>query len=182
MFGRTMPIFCVHCPKRTGWPEFSPRCAGYHSAMTMRQLHYTVGNENNPGDPFGRSDLVISPDGTARLEHHFSRVRTVGRWTGRVDPTALWSLWSALERADFASLPSSGFLPGSTLRHLVTEVDGAPQSALVDWHGAAKLPGFAEAFDLLDAIIRQLSGDTVRYPTEQPRIVQDVAAVPQPAG
>jgi hypothetical protein len=181
MFRRPMPIFSGHCPKRTGWPEFSPATAGYHSAMTMRRLHYAVGNENNPSDPFGRSDLVISPDGSARLEHHFSRVRSVGRWKGHVDPAALDSLWSALERAEFASLPASGFLPGSTLRHLVIEVDDAPQAALIDWHGATKLPGFAEAFDVLDAVIRQLSGDTVRYPTQQPPVVHDIAAVPEPA-
>jgi len=148
--------------------------------MTTRQVHYTVGNENNPSDPFGRSVLVISPDGAASLEHHFSRSRTVGRWTGRVDPVALASVWGALELAGFPAMPTATFLPGSSLRQLTIDVDGAPQQALIDWHGAAKLPGYAEAFDLLDGVIRQLSGDTVKYPTKQPPIVHEVAEVPQP--
>jgi hypothetical protein len=148
--------------------------------MTTRQVHYTVGNENSPTDPFGRSVLVISPEGAANLEHHFSRSRTVGRWTGRVDPAALQSLWSELDRAGFPAMPNASFLPGSSVRNLVVEVDGSPRQALIDWHGSAKLPGYAEAFDLLDGIIRQLSGDTVRYPTKQAAIVHEVAEVPQP--
>jgi len=147
--------------------------------MTTRQVHYTVGNENNPTDPFGRSVLVIGPDGAASLEHHFSRSRTVGRWTGRVDPAALQSLWSALELAGFPAMPTATFLPGSSLRQLTVDVDGTPQQTLIDWHGAAKLPGYAEAFDLLDGVIRQLSGDSVTYPTKQPPIVHDIAGVAQ---
>jgi hypothetical protein len=150
--------------------------------MTTRHVHYTVGNENNPGDPFGRSVLVIGPDGAARLEHHFSRSRTVGRWTGRVDPAALQGLWDALGRAGFPAMPTATFLPGSSLRQLTVDVDGNPQQALIDWHGAAKLPGYAEAFDLLDGVIRQLSGDTVRYPTGQPPVVHEIAAVAEPVG
>ena len=150
--------------------------------MTTRQVHYTVGNENNPSNPFGRSVLVIGPDGSARLEHHFSRAATVGRWTGRVDAAALQGLWTALDVAGFPAMPTATFLPGSSLRQLTVDVDGTPQQTLIDWHGAAKLPGYAEAFDLLDGVIRQLSGDTVRYPTKQPPIVHDVAEVPQPVG
>ena len=148
--------------------------------MTMGQVRYSVGNENNPGDPFGRSELVIQPDGTARLDHHFSRVRRVGGWTGRVDPTALAALGAGLQTAGFPAAPTSSFMPGSTLRRLTVDVDGAAQSVIVDWHGAAKLAGYAEAFDVLDGVIRQLSGGTVQYPTRQGPIVYDIAAVPEP--
>jgi hypothetical protein len=146
--------------------------------MSVRWVRYAVGNENNPGDPFGRSELVIEPDGTARLVHHFSRVRTVGAWTGRVDPAALDGFQVALERAGFPATPTSQFVAGATLRSLTVEVDGTSQQAIGDWHGSSKLPGYAEAFDVLDGIIRQLSGDTVRYPTKQPPIVNDIRAIP----
>ena len=145
--------------------------------MTMRVLRYSVGNEHNPGDPWGRSELVIQHDGTARLDHHFSRVNTVGAWTGRVDAAALAALWSALERAGFPTAPSTPFVPGAAPRRLTVEGDGASQQAMVGYHEAAKLPGYAEAFDLLDAIARQLSGDAVPYPTAQPTIVHDRAEV-----
>ena len=40
--------------------------------MTWPTIRYRVGNEHNPADPWGRSELVIHPDGSARLDHHFS--------------------------------------------------------------------------------------------------------------
>jgi hypothetical protein len=145
--------------------------------MTLRTVRYGVGNEHNPGDPFGRSELVIEPDGTVRLVHHFSRVRSAAAWTGHVDSAALDRLQMALEHAGFPATPSSQFVAGATLRRLTVEVDGTAQEAIVDWHGSAKLPGYAEAFDILDGIIRQLSGDAVKYPTQQPPIVHDIEAV-----
>lgn len=142
-----------------------------------RDLQYSVGNENNPGDPWGRSELVVKGDGAARLEHHFSRSRTVASWTGRVATDALDSLWHALQEAGFPTAPTTPFAPGSSLRRLTVAIDGVPAQAILDWHSSAFLPGYAEAFDLLDGIIRQLSGDTVTYPTRQPPIVHDIAAV-----
>jgi hypothetical protein len=148
--------------------------------MTMRRILYSVGNENNPGNPFGRSELVIEPDGVARLEHHFSRVRRVDGWTGRVDAVALGGVWAGLDQAGFPATPTSPFPPGSTLRSLTVETDGVRQQTTVDWHGAPKLPGYAEVFDVLDGVIRQLSGDSVQYPSKQPPIVTDIKAVPEP--
>jgi hypothetical protein len=143
--------------------------------MTDRVLRYSVGNEHNPGDPWGRSELTIEPDGTAVLEHHFSRRAEVGQWTGQVDPVALEALWAGLERAGFPATSRSTFLPGSSLRQLTVEADGQAESAIVDWHDAPKLPGYAEAFDVLDGVIRQLSGDSVPYPTTQPPIVHSIS-------
>jgi hypothetical protein len=145
--------------------------------MTVRLLRYGVGNEHNPGDPWGRSELVVHPDGTARLDHHFSRGGGEGSGTGRVDPAALEVVWSGLDRAGFPAAPMEPFVAGATVRHLTVEIDGVPRHALVDWHKAASLPGYAEAFDVLDAVIRQLSGDTVPYPTSRPVLVHDVRAL-----
>ena len=143
--------------------------------MTMRVLRYSVGNEHDPGDPWGRSELVVHPDGTARLDHHFSRTGTVGAWTGRVDAAALDALWSALALADFPAAPTTPMTPGASPRRLTVEADGVTQGAMIGYRQAASLPGYAEAFDLLDAVVRQLSGDTVPYPTNQPTIVRDPA-------
>ncbi|HZM78826.1 MAG TPA: hypothetical protein VFC19_24115 [Candidatus Limnocylindrales bacterium] len=144
--------------------------------MTTRVLAYNVGNEHDPGDPWGRSELVIQPDGTARLDHFFSRRGPVGAWTGRVDAGALEALWSALEQAGFPDAPTTMLTAGATPRRLTVEADGVSQRVMIDYHGASKLPGYAEAFDLLDAIVRQLSEDAVDYPTNQPAtVVSDVA-------
>jgi len=48
--------------------------------MTVRVLRYSVGNEHDPGDPWGRSELVIDQDGTARMD----RPRRDGRSWGAV--------------------------------------------------------------------------------------------------
>jgi hypothetical protein len=39
------------------------------------------------------------------------------------------------------------------------------------------LPGYAEAFDLIDAVIRQLSEAAVNYPTKRGPVVHGAAAV-----
>lgn len=150
--------------------------------MPGRTIRYRVGNEHSPTDPWGRSELVIHPDGTARLDHFFSRpgpAGPAGTWTGRVDPAALAQLRSHLARAGFPAVPAAGPLPpDSTIRTLTVEASGAgdePEHAHVSWHQAPSLPGYAEAFDLIDAVIRQLSQDAVRYPAKQPQIVRDIA-------
>jgi hypothetical protein len=154
----------------------------YDAHVTVRLLRYSVGNENDPGDPWGRSELVIQPDGTARLEHHFSRLRTASAWTGHIDATALEALWTALDHAWRPADPTSPPVAGATLRKLTVEVDGTSRQAVIDSHTTSSLPGYTEAFDMLDGIIRQLSGDTVTYPTTQPAIVRDIAAVSLPSG
>ncbi|HEX6872909.1 MAG TPA: hypothetical protein VF163_17570 [Micromonosporaceae bacterium] len=142
----------------------------------MGMLRYSVGNEHNPGDPFGRSELVIQPDGAARLDHYFSRVASAGAWTGQVDLSALDALCRALDSAGFPAAPSTAPVAGATLRRLCIEVDGAAEHVAIDWHQASKLPGYAEVCDILDGVIRQLSAGAVSYPTSQPVIVSGVAS------
>jgi hypothetical protein len=145
--------------------------------MTGRAIRYSVGNENNPANPWGRSELVIQADGSVRLDHHFSRRPGVGAWTGCVDAEALDALWAALDRAGFPAAPGLRPVPDETLRRLTVEEDGAARAAVVGWSQAPSLPGYAEAFDLLDGVIRQLSGAAVSYPTRQQLIVRDVTAL-----
>jgi len=146
--------------------------------MAWLTIRYSAGNEHDPGDPWGRSELVIRADGSARLDHHFSRGREPRAWTGHVDAAALGELTAALDRAGFPAVPSAPPLPpGSALRRLTVETDGAAQQALVSWHRTPSLPGYAVAFALIDAVIRQLSGDAVPYPAAPRPLVRGVTAV-----
>ena len=146
--------------------------------MAWLTIRYSVGNEHDPGDPWGRSELVIRADGSARLDHHFSRGRQPRAWTGHVDAAALGELTAALDRAGFPAVPPALPLPpGSALRRLTVEADGTVQQALVSWHRTPSLPGYAEAFALVDAVIRQLSGDAVQYPAAPRPVIRDAAAV-----
>ena len=145
--------------------------------MTAWEVRYSVGNEHNPSDPWGRSELTLRADRTAWLDHFFSRGPGIGTWTGRVDPAALDALWAGLDRAGFPAEPSGPLVAGATLRRLTTVVDGVTRQASVEWRKAASLPGYAEAFDILDGVIRQLSGEAVPYPSTQPPIVSSIEAL-----
>jgi hypothetical protein len=143
--------------------------------MVARGLSYSVGNENSPADPWGRSDLVVLADGSARLDHHFSRRRGTSSWTGQVAGSAVGQIWAALDRAGFPELPRlAAVAPDTAMCRLTVEGDGAARNLFVARHHAAKLPGYSEAFGLLDAVIRQLSQDAVTYPAGHPPIVHDV--------
>jgi uncharacterized protein YjbI with pentapeptide repeats len=148
---------------------------GYDPRMAERAVRYSTGNENNPADPFGRSELTVQPGGAARLEHHFPAHGPVRAWTGRVGGAALDELWAALDEAGFPAAPGGALPPDSTLRRLVIEDGGTTRQAAVGWHQAASLPGYATAFDIIDGVIRQLSGEVVRYRSTQPPIVTEIA-------
>jgi hypothetical protein len=147
--------------------------------MAWLAIRYSVGNEHNPGDPWGRSELAVRADGSARLHHHFSRGRGPRAWAGNIDAAVLGELTAALDRAGFPAVPPAPPLPpDSALRRLTVEgEDGTAQQALVSWHRASSLPGYAEAFGLLDAVIRQLSGDAVQYPATRRPVVHGAVAV-----
>jgi uncharacterized protein YjbI with pentapeptide repeats len=147
----------------------------YDRRMTGRTIRYRTGNEHNPSDPFGRSELVLHADGQARLDHHFSRKRRTGAWTGQVDAAAVSALFAALDEAGFPAVPGPGFLPpDSTTRTLIVEAGGASQQVSLGWHQTPPQPGYGVAFDILDGVIRQLSGTDVPYRSTQPPIVGNI--------
>ncbi|HEX4830056.1 MAG TPA: hypothetical protein VH478_03070 [Trebonia sp.] len=150
-------------------------------------LSYQVGNEHSPTDPWGRSELVIYPDGSARLDHYFSRRRPPGAWAGYVDAPVLAELLGALQAAGWPPAPLAGpLLPGAALRLLTVEAQPAAQSGgiagagAVEWVKSSMAPGHAVAFDIIDAVIRQLSRDAVQYPTKRGPVVH--GAVPRRPG
>ena len=150
----------------------------YDPVMAWIMIRYSVGNEHDPGDPWGRSELVIRADGSVRLDHHFSRGGGARAWVGCVDAAVLGELLAALDRAGFPAVPATGPLPpGAALRRLTVEGDGVAREALVSWHRTQSLPGYDEAFGLIDAVIRQLSGDAVPYKAERGPVVHGAAAV-----
>lgn len=146
--------------------------------MTRGRVKYNVGLETKPGNPFGRSQLAIEHDGKARLDQY---VLGGGHqaWTGRVDLGTLDRLWVAVELSGYPKVPAHQVPAGSSIRVLVIEGADAPaQAAHVAYHAAAKMTGYADAFKLLDQIVRQLSGDTVqRVPATTETLVTDIAAV-----
>src|ERR1700751_4990182 len=112
--------------------------------MTLR---YHAGNEHNPSNPFGRHELTVDPDGTARLDHY--RVGWHKAWGGMIDGAVLKRVSDALVRAGFPTVPEHPLPASSTRRTLIvgdTAVD-------IEWHAGARLPGYDEAFAILDSLV-----------------------------
>ena len=127
--------------------------------MQRDRIYYQVGSEHNPGDPFGRSDLVIEVDGRAKLNQYTRAGHSA--WIGSVASSALDELWRALDEAGFPDFPHHSVPAGSAIRDLNV---GGPdrKSAYIAYHAAQSMPGYNTAFRLLDTIIRQISEDTVK--------------------
>ena len=141
-------------------------------SMIRGRLVYRVGQEHNPGNPFGRSSLVIEPDGSVRLEHVPSGGGPTRAWTAWFEEAALQTLWSELDRAGFPRVAQHSIPAGSTMREL--RVDRA--SVLLEWHAAGEQPGYAEVFALLDRAVRQISGEQIRLAkTSGEPVVREVA-------
>jgi hypothetical protein len=131
--------------------------------MMRGRLIYSVGEEYNPGNPFGRNALRVEVDGGARLEHVPRGGGPTQAWTAHLDPAAIDALWTALDRAGFPHVAQHLIPAGSTMRDLVIEREGSARlAASMEWHEGLKQPGYTEAFALLDRAVRQMSGETVR--------------------
>ena len=129
--------------------------------MTGRILRYSAGNEHNPTDPWGRSELTVHGDGRAELEQHHSRRPGTSAWAGQVDQQGLSALWAALDEAGFPSPSAAAAVPpDSVIRQLTVEEDGGAETVLL----AGAVPGYAAVVGLLDGLIHRLSGGTVGRP------------------
>lgn len=156
-------------------PEPTPTAV----AADRPRLSYSAGIESAPGNPFGAAELVIEPDGSARLDHR--RHGEHRAWTGTIDGAVLDRVLAALERGGFPDVPRHPVPAGATMRRLVvTPADGEPRGALVAWHAAKDLPGYDEAFAALDSLARQMSMDSYQAaPDVLEPAVSDLRSVDQ---
>jgi hypothetical protein len=154
-----------------------PTSAGPDGRLPRARIAYGVGSKNDPADPWGRSELVIEPDGRARLDQD-----TRGglfAWTGIVTARTLERLWSALEASGFPAFPIPPPPPpaGSAMRNLSIGPEG-PDAPTIFLPYHARVPGYADAFAILDGIIRQLGEDTVKVaPASAEPLVESTSRV-----
>jgi hypothetical protein len=129
--------------------------------MTARTLRYSAGNEHNPTDPWGRSELTVHGDGRAELEQHHSRRAGTSTWAGSVEAADLDALWAALDQAGFPTPPTATAVPpDSMMRRLAVGQDGTAESVLL----AGNVPGYARVVSVLESVIHRLSEGTVGRP------------------
>ena len=140
-------------------------------------VRYGVGSKHNPGDPFGRSTLTIEPDGKARLEQDMRSGLFV--FTGTVIPAALERFWQALDQSGFPEVPIHRMPAGSASRTLA--VGNLTPRLPVAYHAVGTMPGYAEAFRIIDAVIRQLSLELVKEGPPSDPIVEGAVRVSAPS-
>jgi hypothetical protein len=125
------------------------------------RLRYDSGTAAAPDNPFGNNVLAITQDGRARLDHH-DRDGAHRAFGGTIDPAALRRILDGLRQARFPAGTPASIRPGAGTRALRVEAaDGAAEVEL-PFHDVDDLPGYREAFQLLDSAIAQLSGGTLR--------------------
>lgn len=144
-------------------------------SVTRGRISYGVGNKYNPGDPWGRSSLVIEPDGSARLDQ--DTLGGVFSFTGTVTAAALERFWKALDEAGFPTVAEHKTPAGSATRSLtIGDAPDAP-TARIAYHATGSMPGYGVAFSLLDSVVRQISLDMVKAIPAGETIVEGAARV-----
>lgn len=141
------------------------------------QIFYGLGNEDDPGDPFGRTELVLEAGGRAHLDNRQAPA-PARAWEGRLGPGVFEQVLAALQTASFPAGAPKVFRPGAAVAQLRVEADGASTAADLDWHAATRMPGYRDALRLLDGIVAQLSGGKIEIQAGPlPALVTEVRTV-----
>jgi hypothetical protein len=89
---------------------------------------------------------------------HHRRVGAPRLWTADAGTGVVGRVLAALDKAGFpARLDLPPPSPDTTIRSL-TVAGGPTGGVMLAWEAAAGLPGYAEAFELLDGLVAQLTG------------------------
>lgn len=114
------------------------------------------GSEQNPSDPFGSVTLTITGEGTVSVtnQHRGGKRSFAGTTTRRVIERVL----DHLRTAGFPAVARHRIPPGSALRNLSIESGGqSEQAPPIGYHAVRTMPGYSEAFELLDSIVTIVS-------------------------
>ena len=124
-------------------------------------IHYSAGNEHSPTDRAGRVSVELEEDGTLRVSHHawLSGQRRI--WSARVEPTVVSDILAAMAEARFPTQPDLHLLPDERAR--VLHIPGTG-TVILPWDAALTLPGYADTFQWLDALI----ASAMTQPTSEP--------------
>jgi len=133
-------------------------------------LVYEAGSEHDPGDSRGRDTLVVHADDTFSLENRFAG--DLEAWEGTLEAGTAARLVQLLDAAGFPAVPRHDIPGGSAMRRLAR----GSSTAYVAWHAARDLPGYAEVFALIDAIV----GATMAAPGAPAAPVADLHMVEGP--
>lgn len=130
------------------------------------RLWCTIGNEFNPGDPFGRVVLTIDDQHRVTLEHHSRQGSAT--YTAELGAGVLDEIRRALAAGGFPHVPEHRVPAGAAIRRLELVIDGEPVSASVYDDFGRQLAGYRDAFAILDSLTLQLTGYAEHDPLKTP--------------
>lgn len=120
-----------------------------------RRIRYDAGNPNAPDDPFGRTLLVLDRTGLARLDNwHRGGTRA---WSGSVGLGVMDEVLSHLAAGGFPDWRPRVIVPGAI--YTLTVEGNLPQSVIDNVNTSN--PDYKKALELLNGVIRQLSGGAI---------------------
>jgi hypothetical protein len=135
------------------------------------RITYETGNVHSPMSLFGQIKLTIDGRGEARLDNQ--RRGSARAWSGRVARSAISELLDHLIDAAFPAVDQHPIPADSLLRSLTLTRGGSDENALIAWNAVETMVGYRDAFVLLDALVRQLSGGELTFrPDSQPQLVE----------
>ena len=119
-------------------------------------LWFTIGNEFNPGDPFGRVALTIDDQDRVTLEHYSRQGNAT--YTAELGDGVLDEIRQALADGGFPQVPQHQVPAGAAIRQLELVTDGEPVSASMYDDFGKTFDGYRDAFAILDSLTLQLTG------------------------
>jgi hypothetical protein len=140
------------------------------SDVTALRLVYEAGSDQAPDDPFGHCRLELRLSGEADLVNRsHGRVR---EWRGAIAPDLLEELNAHLQAAGFpVALPPTPVTPGATAHRITVESSSGTASTRLYGYAYRSLDGYREAIPLMEATIRQLSQDSLKFGRPSNRVL-----------
>lgn len=136
-----------------------------------RRIRYDTGNPEAPDDPFGRRLLIVDRSGLTRLGNwHRGGARA---WSGTVVLEVMDEVLEHLAAGGFPEWRPSKIAPGA-IYTLVVEGD---ESYSVMDSAHTSNPEFKVALQLLNGIVRQLSGDAIRIGQPERTLVHGTRSI-----
>jgi hypothetical protein len=122
------------------------------------RLVYQSGNEHNPGDAIGLVVLTIEGDGGVRIDNRARGGLIEAHFQGTTDRSVIERILGHLREGGYPEVPRHAIPAGSALRTISIQ-SGTEESHCFPtaWHGVDALPGYREAYQLLDSIVTEVS-------------------------
>lgn len=138
------------------------------------RLFYQSGNEHDMGDVFGLIVLAIDDDFQLTVDQRARNRLIVNHWKGATDRAVVERLLDHLRIAGYPKVPDHRIPSGARLRSIAIESGGESSHTYpTEWKAAKNMPGYGEAYRLLDSMIVQVTAGKLKMTVDP---VADVVA------